>query len=99
MAKREMFVTFNALRRYLQGRGCAEVRELELVSDEPKASRTYVNVECFERSGRMCSGSFAYEKGRAAAQVEPDLLAALEQALARCLGREWTMKIDEDPFG
>jgi hypothetical protein len=87
-------VTVNALRRYLNGSGCVEVRVFEMAGLE----RQSIEFRCQMKSGKSCRAVFTTERG--VPEVPAIALMRIEQALAPCLGRGWSARIPvEDPFG
>ena len=88
------FVTLNALRRYLNDRGCIEERVLRSTSSE----RFHIEFACRTKSGRHCRAVLGADHIGAA--IPANLLARLGRELAPCLGRGWIARIPaEDPFG
>lgn len=89
-----MYVTLNALRRFLRDRGCLEERVLR----DPASSRIHIEFRCTMKRGRVCRAVLGVD--RTDTRVPPTLLEVLRRQLAPCLGRSWVNQIpDEDPFG
>jgi hypothetical protein len=87
-------VSLNALRRFLRGQGCLEVRELR----DAKSGTRYLEIECQTKRGARCRARLAVDVDDH--NVAPGAFTVLGPALAACLGADWVNRIPpEDPFG
>jgi hypothetical protein len=88
------FLTLNALRKYLNGRGCTEDRVLQSTA----TGRFHIEFSCKTKTGRNCRAVLGADQ--AGSQIPQNILEKLGRELAPCLGRGWVSRIPaENPFG
>ena len=89
-----MYLTLEALRRYLNSCGCLEERVLRPTGEDI----VFIEFICTKKGGKVCRAVVT-----AAAKAPPipgRMLEGIGKQLAPCLGRGWQTRIPrEDPFG
>jgi hypothetical protein len=81
------YVTLNALRKYLRGRGCTEERTLQ----SSAGNRIHLELRCTMKTGKICRAVLGAD--RAGGQIPQNLLAVVEKNLAACRGHNWTRSV------